>query len=48
VTAISWIPNVHLPQVPLRKRTETLEDFNKIPAHVFPASSGRAPRTVSW
>ncbi|MEY8565030.1 diaminopimelate decarboxylase [Corynebacterium sp.] len=34
-------PNVHLPQVPLRKRTETLEDFNKIPAHVFPASSGR-------
>jgi diaminopimelate decarboxylase len=35
-------PNVHLPQVPLRKRTETLEDFNKIPAHVFPASSGRA------
>ncbi|MGV0867888.1 diaminopimelate decarboxylase [Corynebacterium kalidii] len=35
-------PNVHLPQVPLRKRTETLEDFNKIPAHVFPASAGRA------
>jgi diaminopimelate decarboxylase len=34
-------PDVHLPQVPLRKRTETLEDFNKIPAHVFPASSGR-------
>ncbi|MDN5682525.1 diaminopimelate decarboxylase [Corynebacterium glyciniphilum] len=35
-------PDVHLPQIPLRKRTETLEDFNKIPAHVFPASSGRA------
>ncbi|WP_420098836.1 diaminopimelate decarboxylase [Corynebacterium sp.] len=35
-------PTVHLPQVPLRKRTETLEDFNKIPAHVFPSSAGRA------
>ncbi|MDN5581164.1 MULTISPECIES: diaminopimelate decarboxylase [unclassified Corynebacterium] len=34
-------PDVHLPQIPLRKRTETLEDFNKIPAHVFPMSSGR-------
>lgn len=34
--------DVHLPQVPLRQRTETLDDFNNIPAHVFPASAGRS------
>lgn len=32
-------PEVHLPQVPLRQRTETLEDFNTLPSHVFPASA---------
>jgi diaminopimelate decarboxylase len=34
-------PEVHLPQVPLRKRTDTLEEFNTLPAHVFPASARR-------
>jgi diaminopimelate decarboxylase len=32
-------PEVHLPPVPLRRRTETLEDFNTLPSHVFPASA---------
>lgn len=35
-------PDVHLPQVPLRTRTETLDDFNTLPAHVFPTSAERS------
>jgi diaminopimelate decarboxylase len=34
-------PEVHLPEVPLRKRTDTLDEFNALPAHVFPASARR-------
>ncbi|WP_436406600.1 diaminopimelate decarboxylase [Corynebacterium variabile] len=32
-------PEVHLPQVPLRQRTATLEDFNTLPSHVFPTNT---------
>ncbi|WP_297004480.1 diaminopimelate decarboxylase [uncultured Corynebacterium sp.] len=32
-------PEVHLPQVPLRRRTATLEDFNTLPSHVFPVNT---------
>lgn len=34
-------PEVHLPSVPLRQRTQSTAEFNKIPAHVFPARSQR-------
>ncbi|HIW90118.1 MAG TPA: diaminopimelate decarboxylase [Candidatus Corynebacterium avicola] len=33
--------DVHFPEVPLRKRTETLDEFNILPSHVFPVNTGR-------
>ncbi|MGO1950909.1 MAG: diaminopimelate decarboxylase [Mycobacteriaceae bacterium] len=34
--------DVHFPDAPLRKRTDTLEEFNTIPSHVFPATTRRS------
>lgn len=34
-------PEVHLPQVPLRTRTASTEEFNTIPAHVYPMTTCR-------
>ena len=33
--------DVHFPEAPLRKRTETLDEFNTLPSHVFPLNTGR-------
>jgi diaminopimelate decarboxylase len=38
--------DVHFPEVPLRKRTETLDEFNTLPSHVFPATTGRTGEGV--
>ncbi|MBC2681896.1 diaminopimelate decarboxylase [Corynebacterium anserum] len=34
-------PLVHLPSVPLRQRTQSTEEFNAIPAHVYPCNTAR-------
>ena len=34
-------PETKLPNVPLRRRTETVAEFNQLPAHVYPKDTKR-------
>lgn len=39
-------PETKLPNVPLRRRTESVEEFNQLPAHVYPRDTRRGDNGV--
>lgn len=39
-------PETKLPNVPLRRRTESVEEFNQLPAHVYPQDTRRGDNGV--